>query len=121
MNLTKFGSPHLDTPTSRYEFLKFAFKTVKTNQEKHSKYRLTTGTRGSMGPTRQRHTEQEHGLIGEKLADGEVTGDEVGINVFTILFRTYRYPLVGPTDHRSDLAGEHGGSAMEDLPSLVKM
>ena len=23
MNLTKYGSPHLDTPSSRYEFLKF--------------------------------------------------------------------------------------------------
>ena len=25
------------------------------------------------------------------LADGEVTGNEVGTNVFPILFRTYRY------------------------------
>jgi hypothetical protein len=39
MNLTKFGSLHLNTPNSRYEFLKFAFKSVKTNKEKHSKTR----------------------------------------------------------------------------------
>ena len=29
MNLTKFGSPHLDTPNSRYEFLKFVTKSMK--------------------------------------------------------------------------------------------
>ena len=29
MNLTKFGSPHLDTPSSRYEFLKLVTKSVK--------------------------------------------------------------------------------------------
>ena len=32
------------------------------------------------------------GLTGEKLTGGEVTGDEIGTNVFTILFRTYMYP-----------------------------
>ena len=31
-------------------------------------------------------------MTGEKLVDGEVTGNEVGTNVFPILFRTYRYP-----------------------------
>ena len=31
-------------------------------------------------------------MVGEKLTDGEVTGDEVGTNVFPILFRIYRYP-----------------------------
>jgi len=62
---------------------------MKINQEKHFKNRLTAGTRGSMRPTCQRHTEQRRGLTGEKLADGEVIGDEVGTNMFTILFRTY--------------------------------
>ena len=33
MNPTKFGSPYLDTPNSRYEFLKHAFKSMKTNQK----------------------------------------------------------------------------------------
>ena len=33
MNPAKFGSPHLDTPSSRYKFLKFAFKSVKINKE----------------------------------------------------------------------------------------
>ena len=31
-------------------------------------------------------------MIYEELVDGEVTGDEVGTNMFPILFRTYRYP-----------------------------
>ena len=31
-------------------------------------------------------------MTGEKLADGDITGDEVGTNVFPILFHTYRYP-----------------------------
>ena len=38
MNPTKFGSPKLDTPNSRYKILKFAFKFVKINEEKHFKY-----------------------------------------------------------------------------------
>ena len=29
MNLKKFGSPHLGTPSSRYEFLKFITKFLK--------------------------------------------------------------------------------------------
>ena len=33
MNLTKFSSPHLDTPSSRYNFCKFATKSMKTNKE----------------------------------------------------------------------------------------
>ena len=35
---------------------------------------------------------QRRQLTGEKLIDGEVTGDKVGTNMFPILFRTYRYP-----------------------------
>ena len=34
MNVAKFGSPHLDTPNSRYDFCKFATKYGKTNKEK---------------------------------------------------------------------------------------
>ena len=37
MKPIKFGSPYLDTPSSRYEFLKFAFKYVKINPENNSK------------------------------------------------------------------------------------
>ena len=47
MKPKKFGSPHLDTPSSRYEFLKFAFKSVKINLENNSKNRLTPGARMS--------------------------------------------------------------------------
>ena len=31
-------------------------------------------------------------MTSEKLIDDEVTNDEVGTNMFPILFRTYRYP-----------------------------
>ena len=33
MKLTKFGSPKLDAPSLRYEFLKYAFKFVKNKSE----------------------------------------------------------------------------------------
>ena len=36
--------------------------------------------------------EQRRGLISEELIDDEVVGDEVGTNMFPILFRTYGYP-----------------------------
>ena len=48
MNPTEFGSPHLGTPNSRYKFLKFAFKYVKINKEKHIKNpKYATYTRSS--------------------------------------------------------------------------
>ena len=68
MNLTKFGSHHLDTPSSRYEFLKFETKFVKKNNKEnqisnqalqlgapgvYTPLRLTTGPHGSTDPTRQ--------------------------------------------------------------------
>ena len=67
MNPTKFGSPLLDTPSSRYEFLKFVTKSMtKINKEKsnfhsvhgymHPVYALRgtdSRTRGSTDPTRQ--------------------------------------------------------------------
>ena len=90
MNLTKFGSPHLDTPSSRYEILKCVTKSVKINQEKHFKYRLTARTRGSTGPMRQQHTEQGRCLTGEKLTNDEVTGGSVTTDVFLNSTRTYR-------------------------------
>ena len=31
-------------------------------------------------------------MTGKKLIDSEVAGDDVGTNMFRILFRTYRYP-----------------------------
>ena len=37
-------------------------------------------------------TKQRRGLTDEELVDGEVPGDEVGTNMFPILFCTYRYP-----------------------------
>ena len=49
------------------------------------------GTRGSTGPTRQRHTEQGRGLIGKKLTNGEVTSGSVTTNAFPNSTRTYRY------------------------------
>ena len=66
MNPTKFSYPHLDTPRSRYEFLKFATKSVKKiNKENqisnralllgalgaYTPLRLTTGSYGQLGPT----------------------------------------------------------------------
>ena len=37
MNPAKFGSPHLDTPNSRYDFCKFVYKSMKIKKEKHFK------------------------------------------------------------------------------------
>ena len=37
MNLTKFSSPNVDTPNSKYDFCKFATKYMKTNKENNSK------------------------------------------------------------------------------------
>ena len=41
-----------------------------------------------------RETEVGADFNWRELADGEVTSDEVGTNVFPIRFRTYRYPWV---------------------------
>ena len=49
MNPTKFGSLNLDTPSSRYEFLKHVFKSVKKKENQRT-HRLTDGTRGQRGP-----------------------------------------------------------------------
>ena len=50
MNPTKFGSTHLDAPSSRYEFLKHAFKSVKTNKKSKNTQRLTDGAHGQRDP-----------------------------------------------------------------------
>ena len=50
MNPTKFGSLKLDTPSSRYEFLKHVFKYVKTNKKIKESLRLTHGARGQQDP-----------------------------------------------------------------------
>ena len=57
MKLTKFGSLHFDTPSSRYKFLKFATKSVKANKENYSKSEIyyihpvyTPTTADSRGP-----------------------------------------------------------------------
>ena len=42
-NPTKFGSPKLGTPSSRYEFWKHAFKSRKINQKFTSSHKLTAG------------------------------------------------------------------------------
>ena len=39
-----------------------------------------------------RETEVGASFDRRELADGEITGDEVGTNVFSIVFRTYKYP-----------------------------
>ena len=44
INPTKFGSPHLDTPSLRYNFYKFATKSVKTNKENQIHSGLLLGT-----------------------------------------------------------------------------
>ena len=49
MNPTKFGLLNLDTPSSRYEFLKHVFKSMK-KQEKQRTHRLIDGGRGQRGP-----------------------------------------------------------------------
>ena len=50
MNPTKFGSLNLDTPSSRYEFLKLVFKSVKRNKKFKATLRLADGARGQRDP-----------------------------------------------------------------------
>ena len=81
MNPTKFCSPYLDTPSSRYEFLKHAFKYMKTNKKS-----ITTQT-DRWGPLVNRtHTsvtpEQRRCFNQPYLASNEITGDNCDTNVF---------------------------------------
>ena len=87
MNPTKFGSPHLDTSSSRYEFLKHAFKFVKTNKKSITTQTdrwgpLVSRTQVSTIPEQRRCSGQCY------LADGEITGDDSDTNVFPVIFRT---------------------------------
>ena len=76
MKLTKFSSSKLDTPSSRYEFLKHTFKYVKNKLENQTSYRLTAEARGQQAPTRQRNKTGD-GANRRELADGEVSGSSV--------------------------------------------
>ena len=49
MNPTNFGSPKLDTPISRYEFLKYVIKSI-IKIRKSKTHKLTDGIRGQRGP-----------------------------------------------------------------------
>ena len=49
-NPTKFGSPKLDTPRLRYEFLKHALKFGKINQKIKTSHRLTVEACGQRDP-----------------------------------------------------------------------
>ena len=75
-NPTKFGSPKMDTSSSRYEFLKHTFKYVKNKLENQTSYRLTAEARGQQAPTRQQYKTGDDADRWE-LADGEVSGDSV--------------------------------------------
>ena len=69
INPEKFGSPHLDTPSSRYKFLKFATKSMKINKKNQISNwaqqlgapglvhpeALTVGARGQRDPTCHTH------------------------------------------------------------------
>ena len=49
-NPTKFGSFNLDISSSRYEFLKLVFKSVKINKKFKATLRLTDGAHGQRDP-----------------------------------------------------------------------
>ena len=50
LNPTKFGSLNLDTPSSRYEFFKNVFKSVKINKKIKESLRLTDWAHDQRGP-----------------------------------------------------------------------
>ena len=78
-NPTKFGSPKLDTPSLRYEFLKYAFISRKINQKIKTSHRLTAEARG------QRDPPVSETKIGDDTHRWELVDDEVsGDSVFTI-------------------------------------
>ena len=81
MNPTKFGSLHLGTPSSRYEFLKFVFKSVKKIRKSKPTHRLTDGARGQRDPPVS-ETRTGNGVDRRELIDGEVSDD----SVFTVAF-----------------------------------
>ena len=87
MNPTKFDSPYLDTPSSRYEFLKHAFKSVKTIKKSITTqtYRwgpLVSRTQVSAIPEQRRCFDQRY------LTSSEITGDDSDTNVFPVISHT---------------------------------
>ena len=81
MNQTKFSSPHLDTPSSRYEFLKLEFKSMKNKKNQHNTATdrwglLVSRTHASVIPEQRRCSGQPY------LTGGEITDDDGDTNVF---------------------------------------
>jgi len=85
MNPTKFGSLHLDTPSSRYEFLKLVFKCVKKKENQTNRQTDRWDLR-STGPTHQR-TRIEAAFDWPLLVASEVTGGEVTTDGFASTYR----------------------------------
>ena len=81
MKPKKFDSLHLDTPSSRYEFLKHAFKSRKINQKIKTSHRLTAGARGQWDPLVS-ETKTGDSTDRWELVDGEVSEG----SVFTVAF-----------------------------------
>ena len=75
-NPTKFGSPKLDTPRLRYEFLKHALKFGKINQKIKTSHRLTAGAHGQRDPPIS-ESKIGDGADQRELADGEVSDGSV--------------------------------------------
>ena len=76
MNPTKFGSPKLDNPSSRYQFLKFAFKSMKINQKNHFNSNLQLGSTVN-GSHPSARPAQSMAFDRQELIVDKVTGDEV--------------------------------------------
>jgi hypothetical protein len=80
MSTKKFGSPNLDTPSSRYDFPKFALNSRKRIKENLNYSRWHVGPGGQLTPhVSQRETGDE--VDRRFLTDGEVSGK----TVFTIV------------------------------------
>ena len=77
----KFGSLNLDTPRSRYGFLKFVFKSIKnkkikTNTQTDRWGPLVSMTHASVTPGKGRRSDQPY------LTDGKITDDEGDTSMF---------------------------------------
>ena len=91
MNLAKFGSPHLDTLSTRYGFLKFALKSVKTNKENIQNSNWQLGPAGQRDP-HVSEAEQSTGFDRRELVDNEVFGDCITTTTLVSLSRIEGYP-----------------------------
>ena len=81
MNPIKFGSLHLDTPSSRYEFLKLVLKSMKNKKIKINTQTdrwgpLVSRTHASAIQKQRRYSGQAY------VTGGEITGDDSDTNVF---------------------------------------